>query len=79
MSESKLMHAQDDIRCANCYYFRMAETSSEVTQTVPYCDRRQRMIGWNPMLFFCGDFGIKDGHETLQTRLDWRWTKGAVQ
>ncbi len=42
MSESKLMRAQGDFRCANCFHFEMAETSSEVTATVPYCDRRER-------------------------------------
>lgn len=73
IGESKLMPAQDDIRCSNCFYFRMAETVSEVTKTVPYCDRRGRMMGWNPRLFMCGDFGIKDEHEVIQASLDWRW------
>lgn len=79
MSESKLMRAQGDFRCANCFHFEMVETSSEVTATVPYCDRRERQIGWNPVLFMCGDFATKDGEATIQTSLDWRWPKGAVQ
>ncbi len=79
MIESKLMRAQGDFRCANCFYFRMAPTSSEGTQAVPYCDRRERQIGWNPVLFMCGDYATKDGQTTMQTSLDWRWPKGAVQ
>ena len=79
MSESKVMRAQGDFRCANCFHFRMAETCSQVTPTVPYCDRRERQIGWNPVLFMCGDYASKDGQTTMQTSLDWRWPKGAMQ
>lgn len=79
MIECKLMRAWEDFRCANCFHFRMAETSSQVTPAVPYCDRRQRQIGWNPVLFMCGDYATKDGQTTMQTSLDWRWPKGARQ
>ena len=73
MSESKLMHAQDWIKCTNCFYFRMAPTGQDVTQSVPYCSRRGRQMGWNPQLFMCAEFGAKDDQEAIQTSLDWRW------
>lgn len=71
--ESKLMKAVEDIHCSNCFYFKMAKTSSEVTPEVPYCHRRERQIGWNPLLFMCGDFGSKDETIAFQSKLDWKW------
>ncbi|MBE6524453.1 MAG: hypothetical protein E7Z65_06250 [Thermoplasmata archaeon] len=73
MTESRLLHAQDGIQCVNCFYFRMAPTGQDVVDKVPYCDRRGRQIGWNPLLFMCGDFGIRDEPIVMQTKLDWRW------
>lgn len=73
MTESKLMQAQGDFKCATCFYFRMEPTEQEVITEVPYCSRRQRIIGWNPVLFLCGSYGTKDGPQKIQTSLDWRW------
>lgn len=73
--ERPLMRSQGDFRCSSCFYFEMAETSSEVTQTVPYCNRRERQIGWNPLMFLCSDFGTKCKNMAVQTSLDWRWRR----
>ena len=71
--EQPLFRAQEGIRCSSCFYFKMAETML-AGNTVPYCRRRERMIGCNPTLFMCRDFGANDS-EPVQARIDWRWKK----
>lgn len=74
MSECKqklLKSEGGEFRCSTCFDFRMAPTTSGAM--VPYCNRRDRAIGWNPVLFFCTEYAVKDEPQALQTSLDWRW------
>lgn len=73
MSESRFMRSTNGFRCANCFHYSLAPTGHEVTKTVPYCGRRERMIGYNPLLFMCGDYASRCEPRPIQTSLDWRW------
>lgn len=67
--ECPLMRSPGTFKCANCFYFDV-----ENGQTV--CGRRGRAMRWNPLLFFCGEYGTTDTGEItvpFSTTLDlWR-------
>ncbi len=75
MDEPKLLKSDGiGFHCSSCFYFRMIPTR---TTTVSYCDKRDRQIGWNPVLFLCTEYAVKDDPQSIQTSLDWRWESRA--
>ncbi len=64
--EGTLMRSDGGFRCADCYYF-------DVREGAPYCKRRERAIRWNPVLFFCTEYGSTasgDNEVPFATNLD---------
>ena len=67
--ESPLMKSDGDFRCASCFYYE-TRRGDVLDIVVPYCHRRDRQIGWNPLMYVCGDFGIRDdGPRAVQSKL----------
>lgn len=57
----------DSFRCANCFYYEKVPGSLD--GQVCYCNRRERMMGWNPVLFYCTEYGAGDNLDEWEERM----------